>query len=122
MTDPDPATGRERKFGSLRRLRTKLADDDGRSVFGTYKAVNAAEIEAMVRHREEAAEVNRVLEARDAILEEMLTRLEGLELQAAEIRQNIKTLQVKKREKFLWSSCLSFFSLFRNKLCSLRPI
>ncbi len=46
MTDPDPATGRK-KFGSLRRLRTKLADDDGRSVFGTYKAVNAAEIEAM---------------------------------------------------------------------------
>ena len=96
MTDPDPATGRERKFGSLRRLRTKLADDDGRSVFGTYKAVNAAEIEAMVRHREEAAEVNRVLEARDAILEEMLTRLEGLELQAADLDDRLD--EVSRRE------------------------
>ena len=40
-----------------------------------------------------------------------------LELQAAEIRQNIKTLQVKKREKFLWSSCFFWKSLFLSSDC-----
>ena len=125
MTDPgpDPVTsvrGGE-KFGSMKtksRLRTKWAHDDGRSVVGTYKAVNAAEMDATVRLREEAAELSmakrelddacrqvnrmvdevlekdRIIEARSDKLEELMTRLE---LEAADLDDRLD--EVARREQ-----------------------